>query len=65
MRTYYSTFVPPRKTLALSLCNPSASLARRITPAALKLLASARFFYTLKNRQPKQAEINILNFLLI
>ena len=43
MRTYYSTFVPPRKTLALSLCNPSASLARRITPAALQLSASAQF----------------------
>ena len=41
--SYYSTFVPPRKTLTLSLYNP-ASLARRITPAALRLSASARFF---------------------
>ncbi|WP_278937335.1 hypothetical protein, partial [Phascolarctobacterium faecium] len=64
-RNHYSTFVPPRKTLTLSLCNPSASLARRITPAALQLSASARFLYALKNRQPKQAEIIILNFLLI
>ena len=62
---HYSTFVPPRKTLTLNMCTTSASLARRITPAALKLLASARFFYALKNRQPKQAEIIILNFLLI
>ncbi|WP_337436673.1 hypothetical protein, partial [Phascolarctobacterium faecium] len=64
-RNHYSTFVPPRKTLTLNLCKTPSSLARRITPAALKLLASARFFYTLKNRQPKQAEIIILNFLLI
>ncbi|WP_288752852.1 hypothetical protein, partial [uncultured Phascolarctobacterium sp.] len=42
-RNYYSTFVPPRKTLTLSLCKTSASLARRITPAALRLSASARF----------------------
>ena len=42
--SYYSTFVPPRKTLTLSLYNPSASLARRITPATLRLSASARFF---------------------
>jgi len=42
-RNHYSTFVPPRKTLALSLCKTSASLARRITPAALQLSASAQF----------------------
>ena len=39
----YSTLVPPRKTLTLSLCKTPASLARRITPAALQLSASAQF----------------------
>ncbi|WP_419561062.1 hypothetical protein, partial [Phascolarctobacterium faecium] len=39
--SYYSTFVPPRKALTLSMCKTSASLARRIAPAALQLSASA------------------------
>jgi hypothetical protein len=38
-----TTTESPRKTLTLSLCKTSASLARRITPAALRLSASARF----------------------
>jgi hypothetical protein len=42
--SYYSTCVPPRKTLTLSLYKTPSSLARRITPAALQLSASARFF---------------------
>ena len=39
--SYYSTCVPHRKTLTVYLCKTSASLARRITPAALQLSASA------------------------
>ena len=42
---HYSTFVPPCKTLTLNMCTTSASLARRITPAALQLSASARFLW--------------------
>ena len=41
--SYYSTCVPPRKTLTLSLYKTPSSLARRITPAALRLSASAQF----------------------
>ena len=41
--SYYSTCVPPRKTLTLSLYKTPSSLARRITPAALQLSTSAQF----------------------
>ena len=43
IRVIIARLYPPRKTLALNLCKTPASLARRITPAALRLSASAQF----------------------